>query len=331
MFRKLGGWFLWAVAIFMLASVTVFNPGQVTDWFVRLFNIRPSVPEVKPVVISDRDREIRAIAESISPEDLQETVTALAEMGSRVPGYPGHRQAFEYVKARFEEIGLKDIRVEEFEVTVPADKGASLQVAETGEEIQLYGLWPNHVRTPSVPAKGIRGPLVYGGRGDFVELNGKPIKGSIVLMEFDCDQNYLNPRMLGAEAILFYDNGHVSRGQALEKFMQVPVDVPRFWVKKEHVARIKELAASASQNVHVTGRMDWEQVPAWNIYATLPGEDTYITERQERKWKDETVVLSSFYDAISVVHYRSVCHGDNVRWFQRLRQEPKTQRGLPLC
>ncbi len=301
MLRKVGSWVLWLVVLFMLSSVTVFNPGQVTDWFVKVFNIRPSVPELKPVVISERDREIREIAESISQSDLRETVATLSGMGSRMPGYPGHEQAFEYVKTQFEQIGLQDIRVEEFQVTVPIDKGAFLKVSETGEEIRLYSLWPNHVRTPSLPDGGITGALIYGGKGSFKELNGKSVYGSVVLMEFDCDQNYLNPRMLGAQAVLFYDNGRVSRSQAMDKFLQVPVDVPRFWVGKEDVGRLQDLARSSKQEVALRAKMDWEKAPAWNIYGTLPGADAYITKRQERKWKDETVLLSAFYDAVSVV------------------------------
>ena len=42
MFRKIGTALLWIVTAFMLSSVTIFNPGQVTDAFVRWFNIQPS-------------------------------------------------------------------------------------------------------------------------------------------------------------------------------------------------------------------------------------------------------------------------------------------------
>ncbi len=301
MLRRIGSVVLWLIVLFMLASVTIWNPGEVTDKFVEWFNIKPSVPEERPVIISERDREIREAAESISASDLRETVAALSGMGSRVPGYPGHKEAFEYVKAQFEQIGLEDIQVEEFQVTVPVDKGASLKITETGKEIGIYCLWPNHVRPPSLPRGGIKGKLIYGGKGSFKELNWKPVDKSVVLMEFDCDQNYLNPRMLGAKAILFYDNGRVSRGQAMDKFLQVPVDVPRFWVEKAEVGRLMALARSGKQEVMLKARMDWEKVPAWNIYGTLPGVDAYITKRQERKWKDEIVLLSGFYDAVSVV------------------------------
>ena len=299
--RKVGSAVLWVIALFMLSSVTIFNPGQVTDAFIMLFGIEPSVPEVREVIVSERDREIKEIAESITAARLRETVSVLSGLGSRVPGYAGHRKAADFIRSELEKIGLQGITEEAVEVTVPVDKGASLVVASTGEEIQLFGLWPNQVRTPSLPDEGVTGILIYGGRGSFKELNGKPVKNSIVLMEFDSDQNYLNPRMLGAHAVIFYDNGRVTQGQALQKFLQVPVDVPRLWVGEEQAKRLLNLAQSGDHQVVVKARMDWERVSAPNIYGIIPGADEYISERRERKWKDEIILVSAFYDAISVV------------------------------
>lgn len=301
MMRKIGTAMLWLITLLMLSSVTIFNPGQVTQFFVTLFNIQPSIPELKPVEISERDREIREIAESIAEGDVRQIVSDLAGMGSRVPGYEGHRRAFEYIKAEFEKIGLENITVDEHHVTVPIDKGAALSFVGSADRVKLYGMWPNHVQTPSLPQEGLTGRLIYGGKGEFAELNGKPVEGSIVLMDFDCGQNYLNPRMLGAHAVIFYDNGRVTQGQSLDKFLQVPVDMPRFWVEKEDADRLLALAQSSMPEVVLTSTMVWEKVPTWNIHAELPGLDAYMSERQERRWKDEQIVLSSFYDAISVV------------------------------
>ncbi|MBT4137480.1 MAG: hypothetical protein HOE48_06165, partial [Candidatus Latescibacteria bacterium] len=294
MMRKIGTALLWLITIFMLSSVTIFNPGQVTDFFVQLFNIRPSIPELKPIEISERDKNIRSIAESVTENQVRDIVSDLATMGSRVPGYPGHRQAFEYVKAAFEDIGLDGITVETHYVTVPIDKGASLALGGDDGAIALYGLWPNHIQTPTVPAGGVSGKLIYGGKGSFAELNGKEVEGSIVLMDFDCGQSYLNPRMLGAQAIIFFDNGRVTHGEALDKFLQVPVDVPRYWVEDSDTQRLLALANTNTREVTLTGKMEWEKVPSWNIYATLPGTEDYITERKERKWADQQILLSGF-------------------------------------
>ena len=177
MLKKLGTAFLWLIAIFMLSSVTIFNPGQVTDFFVKLFNIQPSIPEIQPIVITERDREIKRIAENITESDVRATLTSMTNHPSRVPGYPGHRAAFEYIQNEFARLGIP-IVVEEHDVTVPIDQGASLTVETNGEVLDLFGLWPNHVQTPTVPRGGISGPIVYGGKGSFKELSASQCRAA---------------------------------------------------------------------------------------------------------------------------------------------------------
>lgn len=303
MLKKIGTAFLWLIAIFMLSSVTIFNPGQVTDFFVKLFNIQPSIPEIQPVVITERDREIKRIAENITEDDVRATLASLTSHPSRVPGYSGHRAAFEHVQSAFRGLGIPT-EVEQHDVTVPIDHGASVTVDGTGETVEVFGLWPNHVQTPTVARGGVTGPIVYGGKGSFKELNGLPMQGSIVVLDFDCGQDYFNSRMLGASAVIFFDNGRVTRQEASEKFLLVPADLPRFWVEEAAAKRLLTLAGERA-SVTLRSRMTWEEVPSWNLIATIPGLDEYITERQERKWKDQIVVLSSFYDAISVVPARA--------------------------
>ena len=91
------------------------------------------------------------------------------------------------------------------------------------------------MRTPCLPAEGVGGHLVYGGKGTFEDLNGRPVDGGIVLMDFGCGQNYLNAMTLGARAIVFFDDGNVTRGEAEDKFLEVPVNVPRFWIAKANL------------------------------------------------------------------------------------------------
>ena len=76
----------------------------------------------------------------------------------------------------FEKIGLEDIKVEEHTVTVPVDKGASLTLTDTGEEIAIYGFWPNHVQTPSVPSAGISGHLFMGAKDHLQNSTAKRSK-----------------------------------------------------------------------------------------------------------------------------------------------------------
>ncbi len=221
----------------------------------------------------------------VSRARLQKTIQTFAALGSRVPGYPGHRTAYLKTCETFESLGY-DVQVDSFDVAVPIDHGGSLRVVETGETYPIHAFWPNHVQPPTLPEGGVTGPLVYGGRGTLAELDGHSIEGSVVLLDFGCGKNYLRVRSLGATALLFYDDGKVTRAEAEDKMLNVPADVPRYWIGRDAALALIE----SPSVVHVDARMSWEDVTAWNIIARPPDSSSQTT-----------LVLSSFYDAISVV------------------------------
>ncbi|MCS7180197.1 MAG: M28 family peptidase, partial [bacterium] len=69
----------------------------------------------------------------------------------------------------------------------------------------------------------------------------------------------------------------------------VPINVPRFYSENEKILKLAEKEAK----VKIYARMDWEAVDDFNIYGFLEGKD--------QKLKDEIVIISSYYDSISVV------------------------------
>jgi ABC-type antimicrobial peptide transport system permease subunit len=95
--------------------------------------------------------------------------------------------------------------------------------------------------------------------------------------------------MLGAKCFIFVKKGEITRDQAERKFLSVPVDVPRFYSDNEKIIDI----AKREEFVKIFARMDWEKVSDWNIYGFIEGKD--------KKLKDELIVISSYYDSISIV------------------------------
>ncbi|HID95037.1 MAG TPA: FtsX-like permease family protein [Candidatus Latescibacteria bacterium] len=300
--RKAGKYVVLAIAALMLSSVTIFDPSDITKKILIGF---VSLPEGKAeTVLPAVEREISDALDLINVDDTKETLERLTSWESRVVGYPGNRRAYEYIKEEFERLGLQRITTETFKVTVPIDKGANLHVPSTGEDIRLYCLWPNDVKTPTLPEEGVTGNLIYGKKGDFGDFNGRKVEGSIVLLDFDSGQNYINPRMLGAQAIIFFDNGLVTQGEAAAKFLRVPADIPRYWVDYEGAERLLEISRSGENKVRLTARMDWEEVETNNIYGYLPGLDEYMPVKggeEPMKWKDRLIVIEAYYDAMSVV------------------------------
>ena len=304
---KVTGILFLSLALGMIVAVGVFDPAQINQAVIARLGWTPAKPQETRLVSASTAGEIRALAAGISKDEIEAQIRFFAALGSRVPGYPGAERAYDYIRERFEELGLENIRTATFKVTVPLDRGAEL-IVEGGGVKKLYGLWPNGVRTPSLPEGGVRGPLIYGGKGNLEELDGLPVEGSIVLLDFDGGQNYLNPASLGARAVVFFENGAVTREQAADKFLKVSVDIPRFWIEREDAEDLLAFSGQDPVQVNLKARMDWEAVEARNIYGWLPGREAPLpakSREEPQAWKDQVIVLQAYYDAISVVPARA--------------------------
>ncbi|MFC1526330.1 M28 family peptidase, partial [Candidatus Latescibacterota bacterium] len=293
-----------AVLAIALVAATVlvglWGPGGITEALVAVLglDLAPQATLRKTVAASPEER---ILLESVVEAEVAATLAQLASSPSRLPGYAGHEDAAKYIQSEFHRLGLSEISVDTFKVTVPVDRGAHLTVVPGGERMRLYGLWPNHVRPPTTPAGGVSGPLVDGGLGSLSDLNGQVVDGSIVLVGFGCGMDYLSARGLGVAAFIFYDDGGVTREQAMDKFLRVPVDVPRFWIDRGDAVTLLGRLRSGRLTVRVQGRMDWDTVPAYNILGYLPGSDEERPGGFSRRWRDDLIVISAYYDAMSVV------------------------------
>ena len=260
--------------------------------------------DVVPRPLEEAPVSLEEVSEIVTRERVESHVRAMSENPSRVVGYPGNRAAMEYVVDAFRAGGLSRVAIDTFTVSSPIDHGFTLTVHDTVEtEFPVYQFWPNLVRLNSFP-EGITGPLHYGRRGAFQDFNGKDIEGSIVLVDFDGRDQYLNARMLGARAVLFYDSGPgaITNNQAQRKILDVPADVPRFWIPDPHAEEVLQAAQTGEVQVTIKGRMSWERSDTWNVMGWIPGRDEpHPGGDGTEKWKDRIVVLSAFYDAMSVV------------------------------
>ena len=234
--------------------------------------------------------DLRALA----PESrLRETIGFLAGLDSRVTGYPGAEQATRYLQRQFTEIGLDDITLHKYDVSVPVEKGGFLQVEGDSPPIDLHGLWPNLVRTPTLPDGGLDGHLLYGGTGEYEELDGLDLKGAVVLLDFNSGDNWLNCAYLGAAAVVFSEPDSTVYLEGERKFLTMPLDLPRFWVTKAAGDQLRAAARTGVSQVHLEYRMDWERQPAWNVLGFIPGYDPLLQK--------DVIVIESYYDAMSVV------------------------------
>lgn len=261
-------------------------------WFGVLLSVCALAFGQQKLDVAQVQARYRQLTGAISEARLAETVRWMAAQGTRVAGYPGADRAAEYIEQQFRAIGLQQVRREAFPITVPVDEEAHLHL--NGQKLRLYPLWPNQVRTSQLPPDGVQGNLIYVRDGQLQRFRGKPVEGSIALMDFNSGNNWLNAARLGARAIVFIEPETTDRGEAEAKFIGIPLDVPRFWLPRQHATKLIALAETQPNlQVKLTCRMPWRVREGYNIVGVLPGSDPAL--------KDQWIVVTAYYDSISIV------------------------------
>ena len=257
-----------------------------------------SLAQEEEQVALTSDTDYLKVAAQVSGPEINQTIRTLAAFGSRVTGYPGCEKTADLIENDFRAAGLQNVSVDQFPVMSPRPRSgdyehpASLSVG--GKDFTIYPLWPNLVRTPQTPPEGLSGPLLYGGNGAFSAFNGRPVTGSLVLMDFNCQSQWLNAPLLGAKAVLFIEPEQTLRGEAEQKFLSMPADIPRYWVPRSVAdSLLGMLQAQGQVSVTVHCDMQWQKVMARNISGVIPGSDPRL--------KAQRIVVQAYYDSMSVV------------------------------
>ncbi|MBW3635390.1 MAG: M28 family peptidase, partial [Armatimonadetes bacterium] len=221
---------------------------------------------------------------------LRADISALTAFPSRVPGTPGNAAAATLVENRFKQLGLTNVRSDQTFVTAPVTQSASLTLG--GRQLPILPLYPNHVVASTTPPAGLSGPIVYAGQGRPSDFNGQLVEGSIVALDFNSGMAWITAADLGAKAIIFLEPQITGRGQAERKFTYLPVEMPRYYVRG---AAADAVRAASGQSATVKSHVIWKQVPVRNVLGYLPGKNP------PAKDKPNTVIVSAYYDSMSVV------------------------------
>jgi len=230
------------------------------------------------------------ISPGFTASTLSSRLTFFSSFASRLPGTEGHARSADYIENSFREAGLKNVTREQFASVVPQDKESYLSCR--GKKIPLLCVWPNMIRTSTTPPDGLAGTLLYAGNGNPANLNGTDVRGSILVFDFNCGNKWLDLMMLGARGCIFLESPSINRTDAERKYLDIPLNVPRFYAQGAAAREIRELA-SRKTTATLVGRMDWENASDYNIFGWMNGTDPKLGK--------EIVILQAYYDSISVV------------------------------
>ena len=144
--------------------------------------------------------------------------------------------------------------------------------------------------------------------GEFVAASESSLfipRGSVLLVDFNSSTQWINAAMLGAKAVVFIEPETTIRGEAENKFLTVPANIPRFWVSRADADLLLKLLNEVDEKnsdsnakpeplmVRLNSTMTWERQIGQNIRGFLEGSDPIL--------KDEMVVVTAYYDSMSVV------------------------------
>jgi Zn-dependent M28 family amino/carboxypeptidase len=229
-----------------------------------------------------------------SREVMDNLVTLCDEFGSRFGGTEGERKAAEYLKAKMEEYGLKNVHLEPVEYVGWVRGDVRLEIVSPVEKVIPC------ISLPHSPPANLEGTIVDMGDGapeDF-ERRADEIRGNIVMTTsvvspkgskrwIHRGEKYGRSLLAGASGFVFVNHyagygpatggiGH--GGEAL---------VPGISISKEDGAFLRRLAERHGEvRVRVTSTDRCEPMTSWNVVGDLPGQ----------VHPEQIVMLGSHYD-----------------------------------
>ncbi|MFN4242200.1 MAG: FtsX-like permease family protein [Tepidisphaerales bacterium] len=215
---------------------------------------------------------------------FQRDVAELSKWPSRVVGTPGHREAEAYLRQQLQSLGpAVEVREHEFDVLAPVTQSATL-TAPDGRRWEVHPFWPASVRLNTTPAEGIRGRVVYIGRGRGNEFSAGAVAGQIAAIEAEAPEGWSNAFYFGARALLILGAPDTNNQHLRSHDLMIPVHLPRFYVppgeladriragRWEDVAGSADAAAKGGGELVLRSDVRWQRTRVRNFYAYVaPG------------------------------------------------------------
>ena len=226
----------------------------------------------------------------------------LSEPASRMTGTQGAGRAAGYIQAELQAMGALAVATQQFEVPAPVagDTSLTADTAQGRVSIPLHPLWPNLACTGQTPPEGLSGLLVNVGAGTDAQLAGKPLAGSLVVMDWATNLEWLSVPEFGGKAVIFRANDQATGYTARNKFMSVAANIPRYYAdEKDLPALDRMLSGEGPVTATISCAMSWQRVTAVNILAQIAKGE----QAPGAKGSAETapVLFHAYYDSISVV------------------------------
>ncbi len=184
-----------------------------------------------------------------------------------------------YLKAEMEDIGLKDVEMEDFPVHAYSYGGASVQI--TKPTPGTVWLAAGHGGLPGTPPEGIEAEIEYVGMGTRFDYADKDVTGKLVLIDVSEEEMYwLQYPLYEAElhgaigAVVHWIEYQDVEDSVVTHDSECRTTIPAVCVSHKNAEYLKDLIMTSSEPVEVKiwcdAEIDYDGT-AYNVYGYIPG------------------------------------------------------------
>lgn len=241
-------------------------------------------------------------SEPYHQKDFAQLITSFSSVKDRSSGSIGARQTAELIKSRLKNLGYSTIGSQTFSLPFRQKGICRIKVGNKGQPLALDPFLSNAVSPGTIPKPGLTAPVVYVGKGELKDFNRQIIKDTIVLMDLDSGNNWINALSLGARALIYIQGPNPDKFLFKDKTEISPVQFPKFVIPTQK-ARIlfgdykDSNTLKQLPEVTLISDIKWEKTIVENIYCMIPGTDDEL--------KNELIIIESFYDTSAFIPGRS--------------------------
>ncbi|MBD3422534.1 MAG: FtsX-like permease family protein [Chitinivibrionales bacterium] len=222
-----------------------------------------------------------------STDPFYRDLANLTSTPHRISGSNHAHAAAQYLESRLRKIGVNDVRTIETPVWYAKVKKCELRL--NGKTYALTPARNNITIPPSTPLDGITAPLKYVGDGSLDKLGKEGLENSIVVMEYDCENDWREIFKMGAKAILFL--GDTLSTPHFPKTVGMPLNLIRLYAP-HRVTDSVDLRKNYPEAT-IVSHIEWTRQVGRSLVAYLKGtEPGFVQDREQ----DEMVVISANYD-----------------------------------
>ncbi|MBW2433188.1 MAG: M28 family peptidase, partial [Deltaproteobacteria bacterium] len=232
------------------------------------------------------------------PDAFTDVIRKLSSLGDRSTGTAGNQEAALYIKEKFEQLGYENLGSYRFSTPLMRHIKSTLTLSNRNKPIELRPINGNAITPQTVAPPGISAPLIYAGRGELRDLNGKQVANSIMLMELDSGKNWLHAANLGARAVIYIDRGESPKQFFKEKFELSPLQFPRFWMSLAQAEKVfgdfeNAPDGQVDAQTQLLSQISWQIASSENVYCFVDGTNPELKER--------LIMVEAFYDSTATV------------------------------